>query len=314
MYNEDVKKAFIRSFTKSLNTAKVAQIVFNGTEPFEKIWGSDLCTKSAEDLQPIIDKMGLRNCSRQATLRILREYTKWCLDSKIEGACDGMMHVDTAGLEKIKTQMVSSPYHLQKFLNAVFDPEIEETIDNVYRCYLWIAYLGLPEKALINIKDSDVNLHRLVISYEGTDFPIVREALPAFTNAVGLTSFLYKHPKYAVPIRIDRAEGDLIMRCTAPEVSMLTTRPAISRKIAKAIREGKTNLQLSYHRSQLSGLFFRAYEMERAGVSPDFSDAAKWDLSDAQRLQPSAANKQKIKQRSNAYLDDYLRWKLAFEN
>lgn len=96
MYNEATKTRFIREYTGSLNTASVAETVFNALEKYEQGWGADLCTKGCEELQPVIDEIvGLRSKSKWMTLTILKEYVKWCIAMKIPGACDGMLKIQS---------------------------------------------------------------------------------------------------------------------------------------------------------------------------------------------------------------------------
>ena len=91
MYNEELKTRFIRDYTGSLNTANVATTIFNAFEKYEQEWNADLCTKSAEELQPAVDEVvGLRTKSKWMTLIILKEYVKWCIAMQVPGACDGM--------------------------------------------------------------------------------------------------------------------------------------------------------------------------------------------------------------------------------
>ena len=92
MYNEGLKINFIRNYTQSINTANVATTVFTAFEPHEEAWGADLCTKSTEELQPVIDEIvGLRSKSQWMSLTILKEYVKWCITMNVPGACDGML-------------------------------------------------------------------------------------------------------------------------------------------------------------------------------------------------------------------------------
>ena len=84
MFNDEQKTRFIRSYTSSINTANVATNVFNSFEKHEQEWGADLCTRSADELQPVIDDiLGLRSKSRWMTLSILKEYAKWCLMMRV---------------------------------------------------------------------------------------------------------------------------------------------------------------------------------------------------------------------------------------
>lgn len=314
MYNEEMKSKFIREYTGSLNTANVATTIFNAMEEHEKSWNADLCTRSSEELQPVITEItGLRSKSKWMALTILKEYVKWCIAMQVPSACDGMLQIQTVGLDKVRRQMVSSPLHLQKFLNEVFDPEDEETIDNIYRCYFWMAYGGIDEEDTISIQREQVDFSQMVIYYKTMNIPIYREALPAFRNAVLLGSFLYKNKNYGKPIRRDRVPGDTIMRGIRATTKTFTMRTTLSKRNIKAIEDGKTNLQLSFYRVRMSGLFYRVYEMERAGISASFSEAAlrvmdgkTYTLYGREKLE----HRQKKIERN--YLEDYQRWKLAF--
>ena len=314
MYNEEQKKRFIRDYTGSLSTANVAATIFNETEKYEESWGTDLCTKGVEELQPVVNEItGLRNKSQWMSLTILKEYVKWCLAMKVPGACDGMLRIEAVGLDKIKKQMVASPLHLQRYLDDIFDKEFEETIDNLYRCYFWMAYGGIDEEDTILIKTEDVDLSQMLIRYKTTSVPIYREAIPAFKNAVTLTNFLYKHPNYTKPIRRDRVPGDTIMRGLKATTKTFTMRTTISKRNISAIEDGLTELQLSFYRVRMSGLFYRTYEMERAGIPVTFSEAAL-RVMDGKTY--ALSGREKIIHKQNRierdYFDDYQRWKLAF--
>lgn len=314
MYNERQKVNFIKGYTGSLNTANVATTIFNALEKYEEQWQADFCTRSKEEIQPVIDEIaGLRTKSQCMTLIILKEYVKWCIAMKVPGACDGMLHVEAVGLDKIRHQMVSSPLHLQKYLDELFDPESEETIDNIYRCYFWMAYGGIDEEDTIRVKKDDVNFEQMTIAYKDTNIPIYREAIPAFRNAVSLTDFLYKHPNYTKTVRRDRISGDTIMRGIKADTKTFTIRVTISKRNIMAIEDGRTNLQLSFYRVRMSGLFFRTYERERAGIPVDFSDAAMRAMAGKEY---STKGRIKLEHKQNRierdYMEDYQRWKLAF--
>lgn len=314
MYNQEQKTKFIKDYTGSLNTANVAETIFNAFERYETNWGADLCTRCTEELQPVVNETtGLRSRSKWMTLTILKEYVKWCLLMKVPNACDGMLHIEGIGLDKVKHQMVSGPLHLQHYLDDVFDAESEETIDNIYRCYFWMAYGGIGEEDTILVKNDDVDFSNMIIHYKDTSIPIYREAIPAFHNAVSLASFLYKHPNYSKPIRRDRVPGDTVMRGIKAATKTFTMRTTISKRNIKAVEDGVTDLQLSFYRVRMSGLFYRVYEMERAGVPASFSEAA---LRVMEGKTYALHGREKIHHRQNKierdYMEDYQRWKLAF--
>lgn len=315
MYNEGLKTKFVRGYTNSISTAEVCQTIFNAFEQYEIEWGADLCTRSTEELQPVVGGLvGFRARSKWMRLIILKDYVKWCIGMKVPGACDGMLKIETVGLEKVKHQTVASPLHLQRYLDSICEPESEETTDNIYRCFYWLAYGGVAEEDILSIKCSDVDLNNMVVRYNDTEVPIYREALPAFKNCVKLTQFVYKHPNYDKLVYKDRADGDTLVRGIRSAPSIKAMRVELSRRSKAKMDEGKTDLKLSYFRVWISGLFYRMYERERAGMPVDFSAAAAQFMEgktyklDRGRNTPEA----KKRQLTRDYLEDYERWKLAF--
>ena len=315
MYNSELKTRFVREYTTSISTAKACESVFNQFEPYECIWNADLCTKNADDLQPVIDSVvGLRSKSKWSRLTILKEYVKWCIEVEgVPGACDGLLKIDTIGLEKIKKQMVVSPFHLQKYLNLLYSPESEKKIDNVYRCLFWLAYGGIKEDDALKIRCSDVDLQNMVIMFNDEEFPIYREAIPAFRNCSTLTQFAYSHPNYAKIVLKDRANNDLLIRGVGSNVSSNIFRVELSKRTKD--KESETGMRLSYSRTWLSGVFYRVRERELIGEEPDFSDVVDQYMRDRTYKLNSGRNTIEAKKRQLAkdYMEDYERWKLAYK-
>lgn len=316
MYNEDRKTRFIREYTSSTHTASVARNIFNAFESHEAAWGDDLCTRSSEELQPVVEELtGVRARSKFMPMIILREYVKWCMFMQVPGACDGMLQVQILGLDKIRRQMVSGPVHLQRFLDDIMDPESEQTICNIYRCYYWLAYGGVDENDIVLIRNEQVDFESLTIHYKDTSVPIYREALPAFRNAVTLTDFQYKHPNYSETIRRNRVPGDAILRGIKAQITPFAFRATLNRRNVKALEDGVTTMRLSFNRVRLSGLFYRVYEQERAGAEPNFMDAVRRDMEGKEYSLPGRATLNAVRNKKvQDYLEDYERWKLAFSS
>ncbi len=309
MYNEDLKKRFIEEKTKSESTKQYAYALFNSFESDERGWGADLCTRDTNDLESAVNKMvGLRRNSRWTTLSILKEYVRFCIDEQVPGACDAMLHVEVNNLEKVRTHMVSGPVHLQKYLDVVFETESKETIDNIYRCFYWLAFAGIYEDDAFKVTTKDVVLDLMTINYEGESFPIYREAIPAFKNAIDLEVFSFSHPKYTKDSHKDRAPGELLIRGTKSSTCQANMRSIISSKGKKAVDDGLTEQHLSYSRIWLSGLFYRTYENERAGSGVDFTKAAVRSMQGKTYKNDENQRKRII----HDYNDDYQRWKEVF--
>ena len=201
---------------------------------------------------------------------------KWCIANRVNGACDGMLHIENVGLSKVRTQMVANPTQLQMYLDVICEPESEQTTDNIYRCFYWMAYSGMGEEAILNAKCSDVDFENMVIHSGDEEFEIYREAIPAFKNAATLTEFVYKHPNYPPDKKVirNRAPGNTLIRGIRSTTTVAALRVELSRRSKKFLEDGSTDKQLSYYRVWLSGLFFRMNQRERAGIPVDFSGEA----------------------------------------
>lgn len=315
MYNESLKTRFIREYTEKYNTVTVCITIFNAMEKFESQWNSDLCTQSSETLQPAVDSIaGLRAKNSWTRLIILKDYVRWCIKNSVPNACDGMLKIKVIGLDKVKQQTVANPLHLQTYLNCIYESEAEETIDNIFRCFFWLAYSGVAEEDIIKIKSSDVDLQNMIIKYNGTELPIYREALPAFKNCITLSQFAYNNPGYQKIIYKNRAYGDILVRGLKGTPSIKVLRASISRSTKEKFDKGVTSLRLSYYRAWISGLFYRMHERERAGIPVDFSIAAEKFAEGRVYKLDSGRNTLEAKKRQLArdYLHDYERWKLAY--
>lgn len=315
MYNEELKKKFIREYTTSTSTANVCETIFNAFQKSEEEWGADLCTRNEEELQPVVNMaVGLRSRSKWMRLIVLKDYVQWCIGTNVAGACDGMLKITDVGLDKVRQQTIANPKHLQNYLDAICEPAEKCTTDNIYRCYYWLAYAGVEEEDILNIKCSDVDFRNMVVNYPQklTSVPIYPEALQAFHNCVELTQFVYSHPNYTKTVWKDRAEGDTLIRGLRALPTLKAIRVELSRRSKN--KSDKTDLKLSYFRVWISGLFNRMYENERAGIQPDFNSIVLQQMEGKTYNLSSGRNTIEAKQRQlvRDYEDDYQRWKLAW--
>lgn len=317
MYNAELKEKFIREFAGSISAEKVYQATFEAVKPYEESWGADICTRTKEELEPVIEQLvGFRVRSKWQRVRILREYTNWCIATGVPGAREDMKAVDGMGLSKVRSQMVRNPKHLQFYLDQICEPESEQTTDNIYRCFYWMAYSGMEEDDILTVKCSEVNFETMTIQHNGREYDIYREALPAFKNCVNLTSFVYKHPNYPPDKRVIRmrAAGDTVIRGIRSLPTVRAMRTELSRRSMRSIEEGKTELKMSYYRVWLSGVFHRMKEREEIGLPVDFSSAAEEFMNGKTYKLDSGRNTVEAKKRAieREFIQDYQRWSAAF--
>lgn len=325
MYNAERKQAFIECYySKSVKTQKFITQVFNSFEKYEEEWQADLAVQNTKELQNAVNEIsGLKSRSIKGVLIVLREYVKWCANNNFQTS-NGIFEVRINSLDKIRTQMVSSPKHLACVLDKYFDKTEQHTIDIIYRVFLWMAYAGLEDKDAVRITSDDVDLNKMQINFEGHSYEIYKEGRADFEAACYLNSFFYEHPYYS-KIR-NRVEGNLIMRgFRSSNIDLMTIRPMLNRafKNPKKLDEDKndmmdviknTNYKISYKRIYLSGIFYRAYEVERMGVEyVDFSETVKREMDNYRKNKEYTSDTKKIeKQMAKDLREDYERWKCAF--
>lgn len=343
MYNEERKQEFINTHTQKNSTKKFMAQIFNWFEPYETEWGIDLSQQSAEILQPVVDKTsGLRSKSTELVLILLKEYVNWCGRNGYETS-RGIYEVKINSIEKIKNQMVSSPIHLKRIIDREtpketpvntnkkeekkfgFDKPERETVDITYRVFLWMAFAGLDDEDAIRVTADDVDLANLRINFEGHSYEIYKECIEDFEKACNLKSFIYEHPRYT--IRRDRALGNCIMRgFRSSDIDLKSIRPIINRRLnpTEKDRDKFENLKqpfckLSYKRIQLSGMFYRMYERERAGYTLNFSEEVASQINRKLEKDPNTYTTTDTRtmttianQIEREYLADYRKWKCAF--
>lgn len=316
MYNEEQKRAFIKETITNDYSRQRAVSLFRATAPYEREWGADLSTKTAEELSPMIEQVcGLRVRSKYTKVSVLRSYMRWCVSKGFEDAHelgDGINYLDTS---RNKTDLIRGPEHLQQLLNQVFDPESEETFDNVYRCYLWMAYGGMQEETAFSLTTDDIDFMYME-ARKGDEVAILyRQGLPSVRNCVTLNSFQYKNKTYTKTgsIRRDRIPGNRLLRGIRNDQTMMNFRSQYSRKRASLRANGVDTSAITYDRVWLSGMFYRIYEGEQAGIKPDFRSIVMSDSAWQQtvRKSPSYTTHHTISQLANDLQLDYARWKLV---
>lgn len=316
MYNENLKIKFIRENYASISTSKNCVSIFESFEKYEKEFGGDLSSMPEDVLSKAMDETsGARHRNWYTRMIVIRQYIKWCLSNNIPGTQKSAFLINEPGMQKIKKWMVSGPTHLQKSLDEVFADESEETIDCVYRAYYWLSFSGVNEDDIFRLKRSDIDFYNMEIHIGNRDYPVYKESIVALRNASELHSFLHYNKTHKSPIRLDRAVGDKLMRGTRSDLDCPYVRVVLSKKSKNAFELGKTNIKLSNNRVWLSGVFYRVYENERAGIGVDFSCIADDFMSGKEYKLDSGRNTLEAKKRQvmRDFENDYNRWKLAYQ-
>ncbi len=315
MYNAEIKNQFLQDFSKSVTRQAAAANMFNALEPYEESWGADVCTRSIEEVQSVMQSLiGVRTNSSAHRTSIIRGYATWCCDHGVPGANRELCQIEgvvAPQVEKIRRQWVASPAHLQRCLDSLCDPVSEETIHCVLRCYLWLAFSGLPEEDALSIPISAVDFSDLVIRYNGKDYPIYREAVPAFRACARLLQFrTYKSRSTKDRwTYVDRGPGDWLLRCFRTSQDKHYFRVLLSQLNRANDTESGGSVKLAYSRVHMSGVFYRTYEAERSlGVEPDFHGYVYQTFANQDTPLPN----NRANYMNRLCLRDYENWKAAF--
>ena len=319
MYNEEQKMRFIscKDFATD-NNEKRYRGLFRIIAPTEEKYGADVCTFNEEQIRETLDGLlGLRNQSKWARINALKRYIKWCEVSGVKNVSNAMFDIEFDGTKQFRQKTIANPAHMQRYLNTIFSPVEDETVDNVFRCYLWLAYMGILEDDLLEIKCSDVDIVEGVLNYKSNKVPIYPEAISCFKVCVECGSFVYPHPIYPSGWRKDRAAGNQLLRGTNKSQSLQYIRNRISGITKEKVESGETAVRLTHFRAWLSGLFYRTRQLELNGVAPDFSPIAVVQAKRSRaKIRPDKkenATKYRQTRIEFEYQNDYQQWKAVFD-
>lgn len=315
MYNSELKTAYIEQKTDKSTLRHECRVLFDKCARYEESFGGDLCTMPADVLRPILEELtGIRSRSFLPRIITLRDYCSWCVLSGVQGARNDIRDIRPSGLEKVKTSMVSGPIHLQKYLDEICDGDSAKSIDCIYRCYYWLSFAGMEEEDILRVQGKNIDFENMEAHFEGVDYPLYREAIESFRNAVFLKDFVYSNPQYPDILR-SRVDGDILMRGIRGTVTSKSIRVELSRRSRRAYDAGVTDQRLSHYRVWLSGLFYRMYEKERAGYPVSFKSAAEAHMDGSEYKLDSGRNtiEAKMAQIMRDYQNDYDRWKIVFQ-
>ena len=321
MYNESQKIRFVEDTSYNPDVRVGCVNVFNSIEKYEAQAGKDIAVMTVDELIDLLNKSGyMRRRSEERVLGILREYCRWCAEKKIEGAENAMENIPDVSLETIRvdrvaSRTVSSPLQLQVFLDAVFDKESEETMDNVYRALFWLVFGGFTAEDAIEVRTGEVRLGDLAILHGSEPGILYRESLQCIKNCAELTQF--KAVRFGYQTRVDRIPGDYLLRGLRTNPDIAVMRNAVSKATQTAFREGRVKKRLRFETVRLSGIFYRMYELERAGIEPDYIDIARRFLPPQSSVTIEDPRKARERERHDLLrakrdmVNDYETWKKA---
>lgn len=306
MYHAERKSRFAEQYDVR-DTRVTVESMFRSIAPYEEKYGKDVSEMSVAELQYTIDHaFAVKTISKYSKLRYLDKYIGWCSLNGFQNVTDAIKHISTASIDKVRQQLTSNPMHLQRCLDIAFAPVEDETIDIIYRCYLWLGYMEFPEDRIAELTREHLDFNGHVLVFNDHMYTIYQESEKAFRKAAELTEFNYHHDSPSYDIRRSRYMSNGLIRGIKGDFQALTIRPKIASRVREYANSDTPVFQLSYKRLATSGMFYRLYTRERAGMQVDplneFYEAF------AER----GIKKKSAKTLAFSYVNDYERWKFAF--
>lgn len=287
--------------------------VFRTVEEYENRWGADVCTQKIEELQPLVDELGgIHGLQISPKLLILRQYILWCYRRRIDGARVDLLKIQVDATSNMRAETVSGPEHLQKTLDVSFKPENLETSDNLFRAAAWLAFSGIPAGDLFDVECGDVDLDNGVIRWRGDEMPIYPQAVDAFRNCVELEGFYRISEKQSSWWK--RAGGKTLIRGHGESTTTDSFRGKFAKGVSEAYKAGLVDTKPSFTTLWMSGMMYRMYMREKAGLPVDFTGEAEKTVerSRADANKPADYIAARIRRIAKSYRTDYDTWKAAF--
>ena len=303
MYNSEQKLRFISEITTSHEVAKSYERLFNRISSIEETNNTDLCCMDKSHIDDVITEvLSAKSSTNRSYLRLIKTYLKWCYEHGLSKMYVDVDTIDVNTASNIRLSFVSSADDLASRLDELFYEDSKETQDIIYRCFFWLAFMGVPRQSAIAILNKDVDIYKGVIMVEGFAYGIPVQAIGTFAACKECTSFnmgRFDHIK-----TVERSDGDLFLRTISGDIENMWE--SIGSAVHKRKKKRGCNFNLSYINILLSGAFYHAYINERNGIPVDFSIVAQ-KLSRVDKQVQSTIYSAKAR-----YKKIYYEWKEAF--
>lgn len=303
-YNTDKKLSF-------LNTLKTnhdrAVYVLQAVAKLEEKYDKDLAQFTKEEIEAWLNQScGNKAQAVRSAAAILKRYISWCNENGETTCVDPKCKFSIDTSARLQENMFSSPKHLQRIMDQAFHPIEENTVDCVYRAYLWLVYATMPEKETVDVLVSEVDLENLIVEHNGRSYEIYREALPVFRQLVQHQDIRIRTGKNLLP----KANTDFLLRTVrAAHPEAISVRNVAIKKLdAIGVKTG-------YKSVRWSGIFYQIYESERAGYNDGIEVwgtrlTLEIDGGESKDERSFILSKRRMK---STIKRDYEMWKKAFE-
>lgn len=319
MFNESTKQEFIRKYSESESVRARCEKVFNTISAYEESCGADVSCFSEDQIKHILsEKSGLRHSSIFATVRILNDYLSWLERNGFSSKNSRITFDDDDIVQKYRNKMAFGTEHLVRYFDAAFGNISDKSVYITYRCFLWLAFVGLDVHEAMDVRTHDVDTTSMFVRVSGRVVPLYEESIPDFVAAKTLNEFRVINPLAPDKIiMMPRDDGDRLLRRVKRSSgdnannAQRSISIEIPRCTKRAVDKGLVTARLNYSNIKLSGIFYRMYLREIAGSPVSFLSVAEAELVDDESSGRNlSAKRSRI---IRGYERDYEVWKRAYE-
>ena len=328
LYNKEIKEQFILENARSAWSRDMYTSVLENISEIERQHQMDAAQM---DLSLLLSEISfsqfIPNAAKHQHEATAEKYVKWArkhIDSFKNVSNDEKSVEEIPGYGKF----VRNPKHLAITLERVFPQPELNTIQHVYRAYLWLAFSGLREEDAAKVESWNLDFDAMEIQLDGRKYPIYAESVYDL-RAVCVANTINENigRKKVVIKESPRADGYSILRGFETDNDILITiknthRTAVSKYFRKAkekdiIKQDLVCYDLTYLNAYYSGIFFRMRELEELGIEPDFSKISDrdYDLYDEKHgylVTPVYSERVKRTRKKNDLKAKYRNWKRIF--
>ena len=320
MIGNDLRDEFIQTLldqTRHLDYVRRADKALRKLQSAENRTGVSACNCSAEEASALF--VAFRKASRFTVLHFARKFVSWRIERNDGGVSRGMLDFrPDEDLAETRAETVANPYGLQCVLDEVYPPESEKTVSNVYRCFAWCGFSGVPYRDMLELTARNIDFDSGLIRTDADDYPLYAESIQAFRIACESDWFYSNHPNHKNVVRY-RVDGDTLLRGITAGVTHESMTRRFVGDFKKARDEGSTKSKIKYETLLKSGVFFRMSETETNRMPADFSKEIEKHIDDrysengyGYRLHGEDITEKVADKVENIMYEEYYRWKLAF--
>lgn len=311
MFNEERKNNFLGQLGVD---DRPYRSLFRVTEPHEVEKNFDLAEFSLEEFtQVLADGLGLTQSSLRISEQRINKYLAWCRIQGYPTTVVGDIDVKPDKSKAIHQSMVGSPEDLSLRMDKIFHDRTLATVDCLYRCYLWMLFMGFEKEEPQLVKTTEVDLTSFIIKHENAQYQIPPTALVDFMYVVNAQEFIHgKSIKKGNNTTGRRIESPYLLRGLRTEQLSYDT---LQRQVTNLQRKKNiTGDKLIPKQIRISGFFWRAYQVDKAGGLPQLEPLIEevFDGTVFANDPNSKPAKDYWRYLQLKYSQDYNAWKQAF--